>query len=66
MDFLDRLGKDTVEQQNRRGRTLVAIDPDAADRCAEASCADAESDAGVDHGRCDRGHGQTHAGSVIS
>ncbi|WP_368085900.1 hypothetical protein [Halalkalicoccus paucihalophilus] len=32
MDFLEKLGKDDVEQTKRRGKKLVVIDEEAADR----------------------------------
>lgn len=56
MEFLDRLGKDAVELRKRRGRKLIAVDPEAADRFASVA----------DHDRCDRGSGPTQAMSVIS
>ncbi|KYH24617.1 hypothetical protein HAPAU_36000 [Halalkalicoccus paucihalophilus] len=32
MDFLEKLGKDEVEQTKRRGKKLVVINEEAADR----------------------------------
>ena len=51
MNFLKKLGKDDVEQTKRRGKKLVVIDPEAADRY---------------HDRCDRGTEQPPAQSVMS
>jgi hypothetical protein len=51
MDFLDDLGKDDIELIKRRGRKLVVVDPDAADRLAN-------------HDRCDRG-GETATGEDV-
>jgi hypothetical protein len=58
MNFLDRLGKDGVEQKKRRGRKLISVDPEAADRLSDASAAN--------HTRCDRGTGPTTPEGVIS
>jgi cell division septum initiation protein DivIVA len=52
MDFLDELGKDGVELIKRRGRRMVVVDPEAADRLAN-------------HNRCDRGGGTTPGEDVI-
>jgi hypothetical protein len=54
MDFLDDLGKDAVELIKRRGRKLVVVDPEAADRLEAAN-----------HDRCDRGGGSTTGEDVI-
>ena len=51
MNFLEKLGKDEVEQTKRRGKKLVVVDPEAAD-CY--------------HDRCDRPNEQPPAQSVIS
>ncbi|MFC6906830.1 hypothetical protein [Halalkalicoccus tibetensis] len=51
MDFLEKLGKDDVEQTKRRGKKLVVVDEEAADRY---------------HNRCDRDIEQAPAGSVMS
>ncbi|MDL5363800.1 hypothetical protein [Halalkalicoccus sp. NIPERK01] len=51
MDFLEKLGKDEVEQTKRRGKKLVVIDEEAADRY---------------HDRCDRDLEQPPAESVMS
>jgi hypothetical protein len=51
MDFLAKLGKDEVEQTKRRGKKLIVIEPEAADRY---------------HDRCDRPTEQPPAGSVMS
>ncbi|MFC7010076.1 hypothetical protein [Halalkalicoccus salilacus] len=51
MDFLEKLGKDEVEQTKRRGKKLVVVDPEAADRY---------------HDRCDRANEQPSAQSVMS
>ncbi|WP_336365307.1 hypothetical protein [Halalkalicoccus salilacus] len=51
MDFLEKLGKDDVEQTKRRGKKLVVVDPEAADRY---------------HNRCDRPNEQPSAGGVMS
>ena len=58
MTFLDELGKDSVEQKKRRGRKLISVDPEAADRLSDASA--------TDHRRCDWGSGPTTPESVIS
>lgn len=58
MDFLDQLGKDGVELTKRRGKKLVVVDPDVANRLASA-------DAG-DHTRCDRESDPTRPEGVIS
>jgi hypothetical protein len=58
MNFLDELGKDSVEQKKRRGRKLVAFDPEVADRLSDANAAH--------HARCDRRTGATTPESVIS
>jgi hypothetical protein len=60
MDFLDRLGKDAVEQVKRRGKKLVVVDPDQADRLSDAS------GGGTNHARCDQESGPTHPERVIS
>ncbi|KYH24794.1 hypothetical protein HAPAU_31710 [Halalkalicoccus paucihalophilus] len=51
MDFLDKLGKDEVEQTKQRGKKLVVIDEEAADRY---------------HDRCDRDIEQPPTESVMS
>ncbi|KYH24006.1 hypothetical protein HAPAU_40850 [Halalkalicoccus paucihalophilus] len=51
MNFLEKLGKDEVEQTKRRGKKLVVINEEAADRY---------------HDRCDRDIEQPPAGGVIS
>ncbi|WP_245998445.1 hypothetical protein [Halalkalicoccus subterraneus] len=51
MDFLEKLGKDDVEQTKRRGKKLVVVDEEAADRY---------------HDRCDGDIEQTPAESVMS
>jgi chromosome segregation ATPase len=51
MDFLEKMGKDEVEQMKRRGKKLVVVDQDAADRY---------------HDRCDRANEQGPAESVMS
>ena len=51
MDFLANLGKDEVEQTKRRGKKLVVVDEEAADRY---------------HDRCDRANEQAPAGGVMS
>lgn len=51
MDFLEKLGKDDVEQTKRRGKKLVVIDEEVADRY---------------HDRCDWGIEQAPAESVMS
>jgi hypothetical protein len=58
MDFLEELGKDGIEQTKRRGRKLLAVDPDMADRLASADVGD--------HTRCDRESGPTRPEGVIS
>lgn len=59
MDFLDRLGKDAVDLRKRRGRKLIAVDPEAADRLAVVG-------SGANHDRCDRGRGRMPTTDVIS
>jgi hypothetical protein len=56
MDFLDDLGKEGVQQKKRRGKKLVVVDPEAADRYADAA----------HHDRCDRGSGPTTGSDVIA
>ena len=51
MNFLEKLGKEDVEQTKRRGKKLVVVDPEAADRY---------------HDRCDRTNQHAPAQSVIS
>jgi chromosome segregation ATPase len=51
MDFLEKLGKDDVEQTKRRGKKLVVVEEEAADRY---------------HDRCDRDSEQAPAESVMS
>ena len=51
MNFLEKLGKEDVEQMKRRGKKLVVVDPEAADRY---------------HDRCDRANEQPPAQSVMS
>ena len=51
MDFLEKLRKDEVEQTKRRGKNLVVVDPEAADRYYD---------------RCDRANEYTSAQSVMS
>ncbi|MFC6906931.1 hypothetical protein [Halalkalicoccus tibetensis] len=51
MDFLEKLGKDDVEQTKRRGKKLVVVDEDVANRY---------------HDRCDRANEQPPAGGVMS
>ena len=51
MNFLEKLGKDEVEQTKRRGKKLIVVDPEAADRY---------------HDRCDRANEQPPAQSVMS
>ncbi|ADJ17052.1 hypothetical protein HacjB3_18548 (plasmid) [Halalkalicoccus jeotgali B3] len=51
MNFLEKLGKDDVEQTKRRGKKLVVIDEEAADRY---------------HDRCDRDIEQPPAEDVMS
>ena len=51
MNFLEKLRKDEVEQTKRRGKKLVVIDEEAADRY---------------HDRCDRAKEQPSAESVMS
>ena len=51
MDFLEKLGKDDVEQTKRRGKKLVVVDPEAADRYQD---------------RCNRANEQPPAQSVMS
>ncbi|WP_211330678.1 hypothetical protein [Halalkalicoccus subterraneus] len=51
MDFLAKLGKDEVEQTKRRGKKLVVVDEEAADRY---------------HDRCDRDIEQAPVGGVMS
>ena len=51
MNFLEKLGKDDVEQTKRRGKKLVVIDEEAADRY---------------HDRCDRANEQPPVQSVMS
>ena len=53
MDFLDTLGKDDVDMVKRRGRNLIVVEPDAADRLM--ACND----------RCDGGNGPAPSGTVI-
>lgn len=58
MTFLDELGKGDVELKKRRGRKLVSVDPEVADRLSNASA--------TDHARCDQGSGPTTPEGVIS
>ncbi|WP_122090398.1 hypothetical protein [Halalkalicoccus subterraneus] len=51
MNFLEKLGKDDVEQTKRRGKKLVVVDEEAADRY---------------HDRCDQDIEQPPAGGVMS
>ncbi|MFC6906838.1 hypothetical protein [Halalkalicoccus tibetensis] len=51
MDFLEKLGKDEVEQTKRRGKKLVVVNEEAAERY---------------HDRCDREIEQPPAESVMS
>ena len=51
MNFLEKLGKDEVKQTKRRGKKLVVVDPEAADRY---------------HDRCDRVNEQAPTESVMS
>ena len=51
MDFLEKLGKDDVEQTKRRGKKLVVVEEEAADRY---------------HDRCDPANGQAPAEGVMS
>ncbi|MFC6907133.1 hypothetical protein ACFQGH_18285 [Halalkalicoccus tibetensis] len=51
MDFLEKLGKDDVEQTKRRGKKLVVVDEEAPDRY---------------HDRCDRANDQAPTESVMS
>ena len=51
MDFLEKLGKDDVEQTKRRGKKLVVVDEETADRY---------------HDRCDRATEQAPTGGVMS
>ncbi|MFC7009575.1 hypothetical protein [Halalkalicoccus salilacus] len=51
MDFLEELGKEDVKQTKRRGKKLVVVDPEAADRY---------------HDRCDRANEHAPAQSVTS
>lgn len=44
MNFLKKLGKEDVEQTKRRGKKLVVVNPEAADR---------------DHDRCDQANKHT-------
>jgi hypothetical protein len=55
MDFLDDLGKEDVQQKKRRGKKFVVVDPEAADRYADAA----------HHDCCDRGNGPTTSSDVI-
>jgi chromosome segregation ATPase len=52
MDFLDDLGKENVQLKKRRGKKLVVVDPEAADRLAN-------------HDRCDGGSGPSQPERVI-
>lgn len=54
MDFFDDLEKDDVQQKKRRGKKLIVVDPEAADRYAAY------------HDRCDGANGPTQPESVIS
>lgn len=54
MDFLDDLGKDDVDLIKRRGRKLVVMYPEAANRMMAS------------HDRCDGGNESTSAGTVMS
>jgi hypothetical protein len=56
MDFLDDLGKEDVQQKKRRGKKFVVVDPEAADRYADAT----------HHDRCDRRGGPTASPNVIA
>jgi hypothetical protein len=49
--FLEKLGKDEVEQTKRRGKNLIVVDPKAADRY---------------HDRCDWTNEHAPAESVMS
>ena len=51
MNFLEKLGKDEIEQTKRCGKKLVVVDPEAADRY---------------HDRCDRANEHAPAQSVMS
>lgn len=53
MDFLDEFGKQDVQQKKRRGKKLIVIDLEVADRL-------------VHHDRCDQGSDFASASSVIS
>ena len=55
MNFLDELGKDDVDLIKRRGKKLVVVDPEAADRYADAA----------HHDRCDQGDDSTTRSDVI-
>ena len=54
MDFLDDFGQDDVDLIKRRGRNLIVVEPDAADRLM--ACND----------RCDGGSGPAPSGTVTS
>ena len=60
MNFLDRLGKDSVEQKKRRGKKLVVVDQELAGRLSDASATAAH------HARGDRGTGARTPEPVIS
>ncbi|WP_336346187.1 hypothetical protein [Halalkalicoccus ordinarius] len=51
MNFLEKLGKDDVKQTKRRGKKLVVVDPEAADRY---------------HDRCDRANEHVPTKNVMS
>ena len=51
MNFLEKLGKDDVEQTKRHGKKLVVVDPEAADRY---------------HDRCDRANEHAPTENVMS
>jgi dissimilatory sulfite reductase (desulfoviridin) alpha/beta subunit len=51
MDFLAKLGSDEVEQTKRRGKKLIMVEKETADRY---------------HDRCDRANEQAPAESVMS
>lgn len=57
MEFLNRLGRNDVELQKRRGRKLVAIDPDVAERLSTG--------VETNHDCCDRGGKMDSTESVI-
>jgi hypothetical protein len=54
MDFLDKLGKEDVQQKKRRGKKFIVVDSEAATKYA------------AHHDRCDRESGPTLAEGVIS